>query len=146
MKYIIVGIINEDKLIIEYILLATVCINDIAKGNFWTKYIVNFASTLLKKQGKLKQTLKVLNNAAIQDKVFLKILYSDFEENKEYIYDLIKDGFRFAIIIDDTFSPSKTNYKKLSVFKYLLVPGNSKNYEDVRENEKKLTNTIIYDL
>ena len=140
------GIVNEDKLIIEYILLTLVCINDIYKGNFATKYIVNFASTLLGKQGKLKQTLKVLYNAAIQDKVFLKMNYSDYEDNKEMIYDLIKEGFKFAIVIDDTFNPTKDNYKKLSVFDYLLVPQNSKHYEDIKESEKKLVNTIIYDI
>ena len=140
------GTVYEDKLIIEYILLASICIKDIEKGNFTTRYIVELANSLFKKQGKLKQTLKVINNAAIQDKVFLKINYSDFEEYKELIYSLIQDGFRFALIIDDTFSPTLLNLKKLSIFKYLLVPENSKNYDKIQENETKLENTVIYDI
>ena len=140
------GIVNEDKLVIEYILLTLLCINDINKGNFEKKYLVNFANTLLKKQSKLKQTLKVINNAAIQDKIFLKIKYIDFEENKELVYSLMKDGYRFAIIIDDSFNPTLINLKKISIFKYLLVPEQSKNYEKIRQYETKITNTLIYDV
>ena len=140
------GTVYEDKLIIEYILLALVCIKDIEKGNFTTKYIVELANSLFKKQGKLKQTLKVINNSAIQDKIFLKINYTDFEENKDLIYELIQDGFRFALIIDDTFNPTLLNLKKLSLFTYLLVPENSKNYDKIQENEAKLENTVIYDI
>ncbi len=140
------GVINEDKLIIEYMLLTIICIKEINKGNFSTKYLVDFADSLYKKQTKLKQTLKVINNPAIQDKVFLKVKYKDFEENKELIYSLMQDGFRFAIIVDDTFNPTMMNLKKLSVFKYLLVSTNSKNYDKIKENEIKLNNIIIYDL
>ena len=140
------GIINEDKLIIEYMLLTLVCIEDINKGNFTTKYLVNFANTLFKKQSKLKQTLKTIDDSAIQDKVFLKLQYSDFETNKELIYNLMKEGYRFAIIIDDSFEPTLTNLRKLSIFKYMLVPEKCKNYETIKEEQTKINNIIIYDL
>lgn len=140
------GTVNEDKLIIEYILLTLECIKDINNADFSTKYLVDFAKTLYKKQKKLKQTLRVIDNAAIQDKIFLKIYYQDFEENKELIYSLIKEGYRFAIIIDDSFKPTLMNIKKLSIFEFLLVPEQCKNYEKIKENENKIINTIIYDL
>lgn len=140
------GTVNEDKLIIEYMLLTVICIKDVIKGNFTTKYLVNFANTLFKKQGKLKQTLKVIENSAIQDKIFLKIEYKDFEENKELIYALMKDGFRFAIIIDDTFNPTLMEIKKLSIFKYMLVPETCKHCEKIKEYQRKISNIVIYDL
>ena len=140
------GTVNEDKLIIEYILLTLECIKDINNADFSRKYLVDFANTLYKKQKKLKQTLRVIDNAAIQDKIFLKIYYQDFEENKELIYSLIKQGYRFAIIIDDSFKPTLMNIKKLSIFEFLLVPEQCKNYEKIKENENKIINTIIYDL
>lgn len=140
------GIVNEDKLIIEYVLLTLVCIRDVNKCNFSTKYLVNFAKTLYKKQSKLKQTLRVIDNPAIQDKIFLKIEYKDFEENKELIYSLMKEGYRFAVIIDDTFNITPQNLKMLSVFKYMLVPEDCINYDKIKDNEKKINNTIIYDL
>lgn len=140
------GVINEDKLMIEYTLLTLLCIKDINKGNFDTKYIVNFASSLYKKKQKLKQTLKILDNAVAQDKVFLKLNYHDFEENKELIYELMKDGFRFAIIIDDTFNPSIMDLKKLSIFKYLLIEEQSKNYDEIKRLEQYLNNIVIYEV
>ena len=72
------GILNEDKLIIEYILLTFVCIKDIEKGDFETKYLVDFANTLYEKQNKLKQSLRLIENPAMQDKVYLKIKFSDW--------------------------------------------------------------------
>ncbi len=140
------GVINEDKLMIEYTLLTLLCIKDINKGNFDTKYIVNFASSLYKKKQKLKQTLKILDNAVAQDKVFLKLNYQDFEENKELIYELMKDGFRFAIIIDDTFNPSIMELKKLSIFKYLLIAEQSKNFDEIKRVEQYLNNIVIYEV
>ena len=140
------GVINEDKLMIEYTLLTLLCIKDINKVDFDTKYIVNFASSLYKKKQKLKQTLRILDNAVAQDKVFFKLFYHDFEENKELIYELMKDGFRFAIIIDDTFNPSIMELKKLSIFKYLLVTEQSKNYYEIKRLEQYLNNIVIYEL
>lgn len=139
------GIINEDKLIIEYILLTSVCIKDIDKGDFDTKYLVDFANTLFEKQNKLKQSLRLIENPAMQDKVYLKIKFNDFELNKEMIYSLMKDGFKFAIILDNTFSPTVINIKKLAVFEYLIVPSGIKSYEKIKNYETKITSTIIYE-
>lgn len=139
------GTVNEDRLIIEYILLTAVCIRDIEKGDFKTKYLVEFPNTLFNKSSKLNQTLRIINNSAIQDKVFLKINYKDFEENKDLIYSLMKDGFRFAIIINDDFEFSMINIKKLSIFSYLLVLEHSKNYEKIKNISQDLDNIIIYD-
>ena len=140
------GRVNEDKLIIEYMLLTLLCIKEINKGNFTTKYIVDFANTLFEKQSKLKQTLKVIDNSAIQDKIFLKINYKDFQDNKEKIYELMKEGFRFAIVIDNSFKPTLMNLRKLSVFKYMLVPEQYKQIEKIQDAQRKLSNVIIYNL
>ena len=47
-----VGIINEDKLIIEYYLITVQIIKDIIRQNFKKQYIVEFAETLLSKPKK----------------------------------------------------------------------------------------------
>lgn len=140
------GTINEDKLIIEYTLLVPVCIKDINKADFDARYLVEFANTLYKKDKKIKQTLRVIDDLAIQDKIILKITNTDFTENKDLIYSLIKDGFKFAIIIDDSFSVTDTNLRKLNIFKYMLVPKKSKNYEKIKDKEMKINNIVIYDL
>ena len=76
----------------------------------------------------------------------MKIKYKDFEDNKELIYDLMKDGYRFAIIIDDSFEPTIINLRKLSIFKYMLVPETCKHCERIKELQRKLSNIVIYDI
>lgn len=139
------GNINEDKLLIEYTLLVVECIKQINNADFETRYIVDFASSLFEKGKKIKQYLKALDNVAIQDKIIFKIHNKEFLENKELIYSLMKDGFKFAIIINDDFKYSDTAVKKLEIFKFILVPEESKHYEKFKENENKISNTIIFD-
>ena len=137
------GTINEDKLIIEYSLLTMVCIEDINKANFQKKYIVNFAVTLFEKEKKLKQVLRVLDNQAIQDKVVLKINYTDFQKNKPMVYELLKDGYRFAINLDDENISDLIELKKLDMFKYILIPKQNKNCDIVKGYENRLNNILI---
>ncbi len=140
------GTIREDKLMIEYSLLTALCIKDINNGIFNKRYLVEFAPSLMKKEKKLKQTLRIIDNLAIQDKIILKIEYENFDTNRDLIYALMQEGYRFAVIIDDAFSPSMTNIKKLEMFEYLLVSDKNKNYEKIQQNENKIKNTIIYDI
>lgn len=139
------GTINEDKLIIEYTLLTMVCIEDINKGNFQKKYIVNFAETLYEKEKKIKQVLRVLDDQAIKDKVFLKINYQDFLKNKDITYEYMKDGFRFAIYMDDEKIYDIIELRKLDMFKYLLIPKQNKNYDIIKGYENRLNNILIYE-
>ncbi len=140
------GTINEDKLIILYTMLVAECIKDINNGNFTTKYIAQFARTLFEKDKKIKQTLKIINDPVIQEKINLKITYSDFTENKDLVYSLIQEGYRFAIVIDDTFEVNDANLRKLNVFNYMMIPKECKHYEKIKARENKINNTIIYDL
>ena len=139
------GTINEDKLIIEYTLLTMVCIEDINKANFQKKYIVNFAESLYEKEKKIKQVLRVLDDQAIQDKVFLKINYQDFLKHKEVTYEYMKDGFRFAIYLDDENLSDIMELKKLDMFKYILVPKQNKNFDIIKGYERRLNSILIYE-
>ena len=137
------GTINEDKLIIEYTLLTMVCIEDINKGNFQKKYIVNFAKSLYEKEKKIKQVLRILDDQAIQDKIFLKINYQDFLKNKYVIYEFMKDGFRFAIFLDDENISDYMELKKLDMFKYIIIPKQNKNCDIIKGYENELNSKLI---
>ena len=91
------GIIAEDKLQIEYILLSVVVISDILNGNFDDKYIAEFASTLFKKKQKLDSILSILGNQALQDKISLNIMYSDYIKNQKNVLEYTKKGYQFTI-------------------------------------------------
>jgi len=139
------GIVNEDKNIIAYTLLTVECIRDINNCNFDKKYLISFANTLFKKKNKLNQSLRIFYNVAIQDKIILKIQYEDFVIYKEEICALIGDGFRFAIILDESFKVNLLELRKLDIFEYILVPKEGKTAEKVQELEKRINNIVIYD-
>ena len=136
------GMVQEDKLFVEYNLIAVEVISDILKGNFKKQYIKEFTTTLLEKSRKLNSLLNIINNAAVQDKVNLKITYKEFLENKEIIYELMRNGFRFAIVLDNSFKPQYSNFEKLKTFNYTIANKDLKYYEKVIANESIIKNLI----
>lgn len=136
------GMVQEDKLFVEYNLIAVEVISDILKGNFKKQYIIEFTTTLLEKSRKLNSLLNIINNAAVQDKVNLKITYKEFLENKEIIYELMRNGFRFAVVLDNSFKPQYSNFEKLKTFNYTIANKDLKYYEKVIANESIIKNLI----
>ena len=139
------GIVNEDKNMVTYMLLTAECIRDINNCNFNKRYLVDFANTLYTKNKKLNQTLKIINNVAIQDKIILKIHHKDFAEYKDEICDLIGEGFKFGIMLDDDFRVNMLELRKLDIFPYILVQKESKIFEKIQDFENKINNIVIYD-
>lgn len=137
------GITNEDKLVIEYYLMSVQIIRDVIKQNFKKQYIVEFAETLLAKPKKIKSILHIIDNAIIQDKLCLKIRYEYFIENKEAVYELMREGYRFAIILDNSFEANYKNMENLKMFKYVILNKESKQYGQVMQFNEEVKNNII---
>lgn len=136
------GIINEDKLYIEYYLITVKIIRDILKQDFKKQYIVEFAKTLLEKNKKIKGILNIIEHQAVQDKINLKLKYKDYDENKEQIYELMRSGFKIAIILDNSFEVNYINLEKLNMFSYILINKNLDNYSEIIKNKNILKNII----
>ncbi len=139
------GVINEDKNIIEYTMLTVECIKDIDNCNFDKRYIVDFARTLFEKPQKINQSLRIMNNVAIQEKVFFKLEYQDYTENIDYIHELIGEGYNFALILDDTFETNLLELRKLDIFKYVIVHKNTIVYDGIQDYADNINNIIIYE-
>lgn len=137
-----IGIINEDKLVVEYYLIVVQAIKDILKQNFKKQYIVEFAPTILKKSKKIKSLLNLINNTAVQEKISMKIRYENFLENKEKIYELMRNGYKFAIILDNSFKVNYKNIEDLNMFKYIIINKNLKHYKEIQEFKNSLNNVI----
>ena len=89
-----------------------------------------------------KSLLNIINNPAIQDKINLKITYSEFCNNKEEIYNLMRNGYRFAVILDETFTPDYINIEKLQVFNFIIESKELRNYEKISAENLKNFITI----
>lgn len=136
------GLIAEDKLFVEYNLIVIEVIKDILKGNFKKQYIIEFNSDLLKKRKKLERLLQIVNNPAVQDKINIKIEYKDFIKNKDTIYDLMRNGYRIAIMLDNLFEPEYANFQRLNAFNYILASKRLSYYDKILVNEEMLKGLI----
>ena len=135
-------IINEDKLLLAYYLISIQVLNDVIAGLFKREYIVDFPESIMEKTQKRDRLTNILNNDLIKERVFIKIVYKDFEENTEYIYSLIRDGFKLAIVIDSSFKADYANLEKLNLFKYIILNKKIPTSGDVK-GVSKLKDKII---
>ena len=116
------GMIAEDKLMVEYSLMSTKILEEIMIGNFKRTYILDFAATLLSKPQKLTQTLEIIDNIAVQEKMMLEISYFDFKKYRENVLGLMRRGFRFALkTSSDMPKLSSDELQMLDVFGLVIV-------------------------
>lgn len=141
-KAFITGTIGEDRLFVEYYLVVVQVLKDILKQNFKKQYIVEFTYTLLNKPKKLKNLLNIINNLATQDKICLKIRHEDFLKKKNEIYELMREGYRFALIIDSSFEVDYKNLEMLKMFKYIILDKESTKYSEFKEYRDSFDNVI----
>ena len=116
--------ISEDILFVEYYLIASTVINDIIKGNVKSQYIVSLPVTVLSKKQKARRLLEILNSEFMKYKITFEISYKNFEKNKAKIYDLISQGYKFAVLIENE-KLKQENIKRLEVFKYIITDENT---------------------
>ena len=136
------GIVAEDKLQIEYILLSLISVRDIVDGDFKDIYIAEFTNTLFKKKAKLDSILSLIANQALQEKIHLSINYSDYMENQKVILGYTKKGFNFAITLDNTIKGVE-DAEKLKMFKFVIAPKKLVLYKELKQN-KAILNNVIY--
>ena len=135
------GVIGEDKLEIEYMLLSVIAIRDIINGRFKDTYIAEFQTTLFKKEKKLNKILSVLDNQELQEKITLNIQYSEFSTNKAKIFEFVKRGYKFTITLDNSLR-DVNEIQKLRMFKFLILPKDLNLYKEIKK-QKTLVNNII---
>jgi len=115
------SLVNEDKLFVLYNMLAGKILRDIIAGDFSETYLVPLANTILEKSKKISTLLTIIDSDIIKDRVSLVINYADYLANKDAVLTYRKEGFNFAVVIDDTYVDSIVNQTGLQVFKYIII-------------------------
>lgn len=136
------GIIAEDKLQVEYLLLSIIVIRDIVNGSFKDTYIAEFAPTLFKKKQKLDSLLSIIDNQALQSEISLNIMYSDYIKNKKSVFDYTKKGFNFTITLDNSIQNIE-DVEELKMFKIVIAQKNLVLYRDLKNNKTLFTNVVF---
>ena len=136
------GLVSEDKLVIEYYLVVLQILKDVLKLNFKKKYVLEFAETLLKKPKKIRVFLNIINNPIIQEKISLKIKYEEFLKNSETVFELMREGYKITVILDNSFESNFKNIESLQMFEFVIINRNLKNYVEIMNSIENLHNII----
>lgn len=118
------GIVNEQKLFITYYLISNMVLKNIVSCKFDMSYLVSYPVSLFEKSDKKNRLLSIINDSASKNYIVLTFNYSDYSKNKDEINEWIKDGFRVAIYIDDSFKYDDISNEWLTIFDYIIT-----NYE-----------------
>jgi hypothetical protein len=135
------GIIAEDKIEIEYILLSLIVVKDVIDGEFGDTYIAEFVPSILKKEQKTKSILSRINNQALQDKIVFNIMYEDLIKYRKKITELTKNGYNFAITLDNSME-NADEMMNLTMFRYIIIPKDLKKYNEIIKHKEEFGNII----
>lgn len=116
--------IGEQKLFVTYSVVTTKILQDVIKGNFTKKYLVDYIIDLDNKPKKKKRLLTIINNDIVKEKIVLKINYNDYIAKKEEVYNLTREGYHIAIIMNDSKELDDDTKRLLKAFTYLIVSDN----------------------
>lgn len=129
-------IISEDMCFIEYNLISKIVLDNILNKEYLKEYLVDFPFIITSKKEKTNRLLNIITNDLVRENVIIKVTYEYYTKYKSFISDLIKDGVKFAVIIDDTFDYEESSIIWLNIFTYIIT-----NKDDVTSFDK---NKVIF--
>ena len=129
-------IISEDMCFIEYNLISKIVLDNIINKEYNKECLVDFPFIITSKKEKTNRLLNIITNDLIRENVIIKVTYEYYAKYKSFISDLIKDGVKFAVIIDDTFDYEESSIIWLNIFTYIIT-----NKDDVTSFDK---NKVIF--
>ena len=129
-------IISEDMCFIEYNMISKIVLDNIINKEYNKECLVDFPFIITSKKEKTNRLLNIITNDLIRENVIIKVTYEYYTKYKSFISDLIKDGVKFAVIIDDTFDYEESSIIWLNIFTYIIT-----NKDDVTSFDK---NKVIF--
>ncbi len=113
--------LSQRKATIEFSFGALSVLKDIIKGEFKFEYLVTYPSDISSKKTLFNKLMSIVDNEMLKERITIKITYTDFVKEKESIYDLIRQGFKFAVILANDFEETEENLAIMAVFKYIII-------------------------
>lgn len=137
------GIISEDKLFVEYSLVASEILKKQLNCEKIRHYIIDFNVELFKKNKKLHRLIELINDPLVLEHISIKTLYSDFLKYESQYEDLIKQGLQISVMLDDIFECDKIHLEQLVIFDRILIDMNYRNYDYIRLHKSEIKSEII---
>lgn len=138
-------VISEDLVSICLLQTAALIINNLMTCEFDKVYYVRVSDSLFDKKTKLNRVFGIVDNPFIQDRVRIIINYKCFVRNKADIMEFIRNGFVFALFLDDSFEFSSDNIEYLELFDKILIKTDKYYYKDMKNNGKIKSRIISVD-
>lgn len=126
--------INEEKMFVEYQLVTLNILKDIRNCNFDKNYLIEFATSLFENKEGLKDLLNGFSNDCFKNQSVFKIKYEDYCKYGNDIKEMIKDGYLFAIMLND--EEEIDDLIIFNIFKYIIVSNDSKYCTNKEINDK----------
>lgn len=114
-------IISEDMCFVEYNMISKIVLDNIIHKEYVKEYLVDFPFIITSKKEKTNRLLNIITNDLIRENVIIKVTYEYYTKYKSFISDLIKNGVKFAVIIDDTFDYEESSIIWLNIFTYIIT-------------------------
>ena len=95
------GIIAEDRMIVLLTLLSARLVKDMTSANFNKKYLFYMTESIYDKEKKFEKMLKMIDDSYAKEKVVIVIKKEDLIENIKLIGAARKEGYKFALVIND---------------------------------------------
>ncbi|HOB26369.1 MAG TPA: hypothetical protein PKG93_04415, partial [Bacilli bacterium] len=89
---------------------------------------------------KIQRILDIIDNKLIKPRIIFKVTYKDYVENKDMVNNFIKEGYRFALELDDNFD---NNLESLVIFSYVFVFDYLDCYDMIMDSRKNINTKII---
>ena len=134
------GTTYEDSLFVLYILASKLVLENAINLDFSRRYVLPLASSLMLKEKKQKRLLEILNNTLAKKYLEISINLSTYYEYKNNIDKLIKDGYLFSIVIDDTFNGDIT---ELYLFSSIFIYKNSEFFDMIIDSKERIPARIV---
>lgn len=115
------GVIDEQKLFIEYSLISVKILKEIISNDFSSKYIVDFPYSIFDKKAKKTRLFTLIDSDAIKEKLIIKMDSLQYELNQDAVIEMIQKGYKMAIELNYNFDFNKSNVKRLEIFEYIIV-------------------------
>ena len=140
------GTIAEDKIVILLTMLSAIVSKDMLKGTFNNKYLVGIPNSLLTKEKKIERTLKLIEDEYAKDNVIFLVDIKDFISKDLLIKKKVKSGYKFAVVISDTYDMNSKDYKTLLNATYIFVDKRIDNaVEMLKEFTGDLMGKVVYE-
>ena len=140
------GVIAENKILILLNLLSIRLVNDMLESSFDKKYIVYLPKTLYSKEKKLEKILKIIDDGHAKDSVIILLDFAYLNTSRTVIKKLIKEGYKFAVSINNKTKFEQKYYSNMNLVEYVFVDKNIPNIvQTLSTLPEEIMDKIIYE-